>query len=412
MGASMRRLLLLGAGFEQIAAMKAARVLGLHVTAFDNQSAPPGARHADDFVQVNIKDAAALRRAAERVKPDGVFCHAAELAIETARLADQLGLPGIGEDAARRATDKRLRTAALRAAGVITPDYAVLEKDQPADEWIAAFKALGSVVVCKPPDLAGARGVMLVTDEEALLSYRDTCGGVSAESFLMERYTPGPQLSSESVIVGGRVAWTALAERHYDTTLSLRPHLIEDGHSMPADVPSDLKARIEETIEAAAGGIGIRNGVVKGDLILPDNGDIVVIEMAGRTSGGRFCDFVTPHATGVNILPPLIQMALGDAPDMHFLTPSHNRGVSQRFLFPPEGHQITADPDVAVLRERARVIEAVLDPSLQKGAHTKAVRCHGDRAGYVICEGETREEADRLALAAVAAPFFSLSGAA
>lgn len=392
-----RKLLLLGAGFEQITAIEIARELGYAVTAFDNQPLPPGAPFADEFRQVNIKDDAALMAAAREVKPDGVFVHAAELAVPTAKVADALGLPGIGTEVARACTDKRLRTAALHDAGIVTPDFRILDASDPETEWLAAYEALGPLAVCKPPDMAGARGVELISSAREVLSYRNRRGGVGADAFLMEGYRAGAQYSTESVIIGGKVAHTAIALRHYDTTTHLHPFLIEDGHSMPFDVGNALRTEIDAVTNRAAVALGVKNGVLKGDIIAPDVGPIVVLEMAGRTSGGRFADFVVPHATGVNILYPLIQMAMGETPDTSYLKPHWNVGVSQRFFFPPAEKVLAALPAVTLLKQHPGVLDVWVNPHFLSGEKLPQVRCHGDRLGYVICTGKTREEADALA---------------
>lgn len=393
-----RKLLLLGAGFEQITAIEIAQELGYSVTAFDNQKAPVGAAVADEFISVNVKDEVALIAAARAVKPDGVFVHAAELAVPAALVADALNLPGIGADVARRCTDKRLRTAALADAGIETPAFRILEKAASFEEWLDAYDALGPQVVCKPPDMAGARGVELVQTRDDVASYRARGGDVQADSFLMETYTPGGQLSTESVIIDGAVAHTSVAQRHYDTTASLRPYLIEDGHSMCPDLPVKQLADIDAVTARAASALGVKNGVLKGDLIIPDDGRIVVLEMAGRTSGGRFADTVVPRATGVNILYPLIQMAMGDTPDRAYLKPRWKVGMSQRFFFPPPGRIIRAVPELTLITQRPGVVGMWLHRNLLCGDVLPPVRCHGDRLGYVLCTADSRGAADALAL--------------
>ncbi len=393
-----RTLLLLGAGPEQAAAMRVARALGHRVLAFDNQARPASAGEADDFLQVDLKDDAALLAAAQAAGPDGVFCHAAELAVPVAKVAEALGLPGIGVETAMRATDKRLRAAALSAAGVETPRFRALDAEATEAEWLDAYEALGPEVVCKPPDLAGARGVEIAGSGDEVLSYRSRRGGVGASAFLMEAYVEGPQISSESVILEGRVAATNLARRHYDTTRRLRPHPIEDGHSMPSGLPPEVAAEIDAVTARCAAALGLRDGVLKGDLILA-GGRIVVLEMAARTSGGRFADLVAPRATGVAILPPLIQLAMGDAPDLRFLEPRANVGVSQRFIWPEPGRRLSGLARLAAQTLGPHVLDVVLHRDAFDGAAMGPVKCHGDRAGYVVCSGATRDEADARALA-------------
>lgn len=393
-----RKLLLLGAGFEQITAIEIAQELGYSVTAFDNQKAPVGAWAADEFVSVDVKNDAALLEAARAAAPDGVFVHAAELAVPTAKVAEALSLPGPSVETALNCTDKRLRTTALAKAGINTPAFRIVAATAEEAAWLDDYEMLGPSVVCKPPAMAGARGVELLQSPSEVLSYRARRGDVGADEFVMETYTDGIQYSTESVLIDGAVAHTAIALRHYDTTLDLRPHLIEDGHSMPLTLPEALTREIDAITVRAGIALGMTDGVLKGDIIVADDGRIVVLEMAGRTSGGRFCDKVVPSATGVNILYPLIQMAMGDAPDRSYLQPRWNVGVSQRFYFPPPGHTIVAAPEATLTTQRPGVLAQWFNRHLLAGAPLPAVCCHGDRLGYAICTAPTREQADALAL--------------
>ena len=391
-------MLLLGAGYEQIAAIRIAQELGYSVTAFDNQDAAAGAACADAFHRVDLKDDAALLAAARDVAPDGVFCHAAELAVPVAKVAEAQKLPGIGVGVALRCSDKRLRAEALSKHGIDTPRFRIVDAAEPDELWLKHFGALGSPVVCKPPDLAGARGVEMLNAADDVVSYRARRGGVAADSFIMESWIEGTQYSTETVFIDGEIAHTAIALRHYDTTRHLRPFLIEDGHSMSPNVPDDLRRSIDEVIRRSAAALELRAGVLKGDLIVSAGRRIVVLEMAARTSGGRFADTVVPRATGVNILYPLIQMAMGERPDMSYLKPRWNVGVSQRFFFPTPGQTIAAAPELTLLSQRPGVVDLWFNRKLLAGQEVAKVRCHGDRAGYLICTGATREAADALAL--------------
>lgn len=393
-----RKLLLLGAGFEQITAIEIAQELGYHVIAFDNQKSPIGAQAADEFYSVDVKNDAALLLAAHAVAPDGVFVHAAELAIPTARVAQALHLPGLTVEAATNCTDKRLRTAALAKAGICTPAFRIVAAAATETDWLAAYEALGPAVVCKPPAMAGARGVERLQTQAEVLSYRTRKGGVGADEFVMETYTDGIQYSTETVLIEGATAHTAIALRHYDTTQHLHPFMIEDGHSMPLDLPGALTREIDAITERAGKALGVTNGVLKGDIIVAADGRIVVLEMAGRTSGGRFCDKVVPSAIGVNILYPLIQMAMGDTPDTSYLKPRWRVGMSQRFFFPTPGRIIAKAPLATMTTQKPGVVGQWLNRKWLNGEPLPEVRCHGDRLGYVLCTGPTREEADALAL--------------
>lgn len=396
-----RRLLLIGAGEEQIAAVRAAHELGLEVVGFDGNPRARGASFCDRFEVVDLRNRDALLTAARRVRPDAVFVHAAELAVETAQVAEALELPGLPVSTAMRATDKALRSASLSAAGVPVPAFARLESEESAETWYRKASALALPWVLKPTNQAGARGVRRCDHPEQLVAYHAERGGVRAPAYVVEELIEGPQLSTESVIVDGVVAHTAVALRHYDTTADLLPCIIEDGHSMPVGLSPATAAAVDRVIAASFAALGIRNGVLKGDLVVRGPEDVVVLEMACRTSGGRFADTVVPLATGVDILYPLLLLALGETPGRHWFESTRSVGVSQRFILRPPGQRVARWPAFSRAFRRPGIAAWWLNDAVLASATTPVVRCHGDRIGYAIGCAATREAADALVREAI-----------
>ena len=399
---SRRKLLLLGCGHEQIEALRVARELGYRTLAFDNDPRAAGRDHADEFLRVDLRDPHALLGQAELAAPDGVFVHAAELAVQAACVAETLDLPGPGVEAARLATEKHLRIARLQDAGLVTPRFRSVPADAPDPRWIEAAEAVGFPCVWKPSDQAGARGVEAVRDRRELARYAERARTRFPQAhFVCESLHSGVELSTESVVADGKMRHHAIALRHYDTTAAYAPCFIEDGHSLPYAMDEILRARIEDVIERAARALGLENGVLKGDLLIegggPEAAEIVVLEMAARTSGGRFADTVVPLGTGVNILYPLIEQAMGDAFSRDWFTPTRDLGVSQRFFLHRGERRVTRWPRMTELLRQPGVHDWALSTDALATRHLPHITSHRERFGYVICTAETREAADALA---------------
>lgn len=399
---SQKRLLLLGGGMEQLNALRIAKELGAEVVVFDGNEGAPCALEASEFQQVNIKNRQELLAAAEKLKIEAVFVHAAELAVEAAAVAEHFNLPGLPVSIAEVGTDKTLRSACLATAGVRVPKFEGVSDTDELEVWIEAAQAIGFPLILKPTGLAGARGVEFIQDAVALASYHERKHVLGAEKFQCEEFVQGEQLSTESVVIDGKVASLAIATRHYDTTVDLWPFQIEDGHSMPWPDPAGLRPQIRAVTEACRAAFGMQNGVMKGDLVLAENGEMIVLEMAVRTSGGRFCDTVVPLSSGVNILYPLIQMALGLEPDQSFLNATKENGVSQRFVMIPAGTPLRRNKKIEHILLQPGIVGHWFRNDLQSLTEAPAVTSHRDRIGYVICTGETRGLADQKAQRVVA----------
>lgn len=89
-----RRLLVLGAGRQQLGLLQAARQRGLVVVAVDRDSAAPGFRLADRRALISFEDEPSLHRLAEAENIDGVISPANDWSVGiAARIAHRLALP-------------------------------------------------------------------------------------------------------------------------------------------------------------------------------------------------------------------------------------------------------------------------------------------------------------------------------
>lgn len=392
-----KRLLLLGGGFEQLNALNIARELGADVIVFDGHEDAACSYAADEFYQVNIKDHTALIEKVRALNIDAVFVHAAELAIEAALVAETFDLPGISKASAVLGTDKVKRSECLAAAGVSVPQFVPLSGTSPWVEWQHAAKGSTLPIIVKPTSMAGAQGVEFIDSLASLKEYFEAKQCFGEQDFLMEEFVSGLQLSTESVVLDGRVAVTNIAFRHYDTTEDLWPFQIEDGHSMPWNICDELQHKLDRIIDKCRIALGIDTGVLKGDIVVTDDNEVIVLEMAVRTSGGRFCDLVAPVSTGVNILYPLLQHALGQKPDKRYLQAHQNFGVSQRFVFLPAGTAFSNQKAIQHILLQKDVIGHWFREDLHLLEVAPKIKSHRDRLGYVVCAAETRELADRRA---------------
>ena len=104
-----------------------------------------------------------------------------------------------------------------------------------------------------------------------------------------------------------------------------------------------------------------------------------------------------PLGTGVNILYPLVEMAMNDGFSRDWFRPTRRVGVSQRFFLHPCESQVSRWPRLREWVLQPGVSEWRVNEAMFSTGRLPAVRSHRDRFGYVICTGETRDDADQLA---------------
>ncbi len=319
--------------------------------------------------------------------------------IDLAReVAKRLGLPGLAPEVAKRATNKLERINCFKKNNVPCPNFTTAKTPCEAEE---KAEELGFPCVFKPVDRSGARGVIRVNcKSDAKPAFEHALSHTREDTILIEEMLTGHELSTESLVYNGKIYTVAFADRNYDRD-RFKPFFIEDGGEMPTKLSPDELENVIETVNKAIRALGIDWGVAKGDVIVKD-GKTKIIEMAARTSGGRFCSLKVPLSNGINILRPLILMSVGENPDLEDLKPKFSRGVAERCILPSPG-RITRIIGLDKAESMEGVYQVHLNQDIAVGNTLESIKDHTLRKGYVIALGDTREEAIERAEAAVGA---------
>ena len=336
-----KRVFMLGAGFMQGIAIRAARALGCTVVAADGNPSAVCAAEADEFVCIDLKDTARLIDYARYLQQNGgldaVFTAATDFSAAVAAIAAACGLRGHTLKAALNATDKVRMRECFRKAGVPSPAFIELtaaDLAAPADRLEARgnvrYSDLGAAtadtlerrlgelagrfpLVVKPVDNMGARGCSLVKNLSELRKAAATALQYSRSGrAIVEEYIEGSEFSIEGLIFGGRLYITALADRH----IFFPPYFIEMGHTIPSECTQDIANEVISVFERGVHALGLTDGAVKGD-ILVRNGKAFVGEIAARLSGGYMSGWTVPYSCGLDITAAALTLALGGSPRLH-----------------------------------------------------------------------------------------------
>ena len=246
----------------------------------------------------------------------------------------------------------------LAAAGVPVPWYAPLARQ-------AGERGL---VVVKPVDSRGARGVVRVTPEvDATFAFERARSASPTGRVMVEEFLEGPQLSSESVIQGGRAVTLGCSDRNYARLFELAPFMIEDGGLQPSVHLADVLPGVD-----ALAARGVQD------------------EVALRLSGGWFATDQIPWSTGVDLVQVAARLALGERIPEAELRPRRFAPVAVRYFFPPPG-QLRAVHGFESVAAEPWCLRAVL--LARPGDVLSAPTDHTGRAGLVLATGETGAEA-------------------
>lgn len=388
----MRTIWIVSGGAEAVPGILRAKEMGLRVVVSDANPEAPGAAAADDFVAASTYDVAATVEAAqsyrrERGRIDGVISVAADVPLTVAGVAAALGLPGIPVQTAQIASDKLAMKRRFAEAGIPIPWFHPVDS---AKQLLELIRRRGLPLVIKPVDSRGARGVLRLTETvDAQWAFRHAQEYSPTGRVMVEEYLSGPQISTESLLLGEEAFTPGFCDRNYQYLETFSPYIIENGGDQPSRLSPAEQEAVKRCAEAAGRAMGIEAGIAKGDMVLTPEGP-KVIEIAARLSGGWFSTDQIPLATGVDLVGAAIRVALGERPAAAELTPRYQRGVAIRYFFPPAG-TITSIANL----EQAREVPGLhkLDFFLKEGDLVQPVTNHTKRCGYVITTGADRNEA-------------------
>ncbi|MBP6014012.1 MAG: ATP-grasp domain-containing protein [Alphaproteobacteria bacterium] len=397
-----KTLLIVSGGVQATHGIKRAKELGFHVVVSDRNPTAPGFAIADDHLIASTYDPQETLVAAERYhntvrRIDGVITIGCDVPLTVATVADRLGLPGIPIEAAELAQDKLAMKRRFAEAGVSVPWFAPLPD---AEALTRAVKRNGNDLVVKPVDSRGSRGVQRLKAGDDLNAVWERAAAQSpTRRVMVEAFLPGPQISTESILIDGEGYTPGFSDRNYEYLDRYAPYFIENGGDLPSHLDEATQDAVKRTAEAAGRALGISTGNIKGDLVVVA-GKPYIIELAARASGGYFCTREIPLNTGVDFIGAMIKLAVGDHVDPEELRPKHQTPIVQRYAFPEPG-RVKAIAGLDDARRIPGIEEVVV--TVTPGDEIMPPTHSGCTAAMVLATGKTVAAAKAAAAAAIQA---------
>lgn len=381
----MRRLLIIGAGLEQIEAYKIARKMGLYVIGTDINPKAPAFNFADEKIIASTRD---VQETVSKVKKyvkdkpiNGVMTIANDVPLTVAIVAKEFNLPGISVRSAQLASNKILMKKAFSKYQVRTPDFWEIKNIK---ELHSLIKKKNLPLILKPSDGRGGRGVILIDEEVSVeWAWRESIKHSENKILILEKFEFGPQMSVEGIFLDKVFIAIAFADRNYDNLSETKPHIVEDGGIIPSKFQGEILKKISILIQKAALTLDISWGTVKADIVLTKSGP-KIIELAARLSGNYLATHHIPMVYGVNIVKALIKMSIGEKVKKSDLQVKQNNYLGVRYFFPPPG-KIVCIKGINYVEKlnyvrMFKLYRKVGDIQMEITDHTK-------RAGTIICEG-------------------------
>ncbi|MEU2995043.1 ATP-grasp domain-containing protein [Streptomyces griseoincarnatus] len=305
-----------------------------------------------------------------------------------AEAAAELSLPGNPPKVVRRCRDKGQVRAALQAAGMPQPRFAVVRAEEELDE---ALTGVGLPCVAKPVDESGSQLVRWCATQDEVREHAalvmavrtNVRGQPAAGAVLLEEFLDAPEYSVEMFSVDGVHHCVGITRK----TVTGRPYFVETRHIYPAPLGEAVEAALRKTAMDALDVLGVRLGPTHVEIRLTSQGP-ALIELNPRLAGGMIPELVR-LAHGVELLRQQLHAAVGHDVD---LRPTRGGSAGVAFLLPPRAgvlRRVTGAEEAARLEHVARVTVTG-----RAGREVRPARNAYDRLGSVIAHSGGTAEVD------------------
>ena len=381
----MKKIMILGASVLQLPAIQKAKEMGLQVIAVDMNPEAIGFK-VDGVISevISTIDIEKVLEAAKKHDIDGIMTLASDMPMRTvAVVAKELGLVGITEDTAVKATNKAVMRECLEQNNVPVPRF---YKVHTKEEYLEAVKQFSVDCIIKPADNSGSRGVFLIDDTSDVASvehaYEYSKQYSRSGDIVVEEYMTGPEVSVETLCVNGECHVIQIT----DKLTTGAPNFVEMGHSQPSSLSQDTCEKIKEVAIAANYAVGIQNGPSHTEIKVTPNGPKIV-EIGARLGGDNITTHLVPLSTGIDMVEACINIALGEEPN---IKNREEKASAIRYF----------KNDIGVIQSIEGIEEVKLVPGVKQisivhdvGNSVGEIHSSVDRVGFVIAQADNQHDA-------------------
>jgi biotin carboxylase len=260
---------------------------------------------------------------------DGVLTFSESGVIAVAAVADALGLPGIGVEAARTSRNKLIMRQAHQRGGVPIPEFRFV----PAlDSALRTAQRFGYPVILKPTLGAASNFVFRVETPDQLGElYEQAQEGINRmpwyameadgldlgpHGLLIESFLDGHEHLIEAVVWDDEVYLGSIVDR-----VTIEGGTFDDDvHHAPTFLTSKQVAQVHAVVEAGVRAQGLKRSVLHAEVRF-HQGNPHLLEIAVRPGGGGL-DHMARRSADHDPIKAMMDVACGTRPDVRHFTPT------------------------------------------------------------------------------------------
>ena len=352
----------------------------------------PAFSYADHHGVMDILDKETCLKYAIKNKIDAVMSEMCDIATPTvAFIAEQLCLPGIGEDMAELYTNKfAMREFGIKN-GIPTPEYKICYSIEDA---MSFFKNLNKKMIIKPLDSNSSRGVFTINSEAELVEHFNESLLFShiKNAVLCERYISGTEFTVDGLVTkNGHISLAISKKHHYEHNENIADELFFSHYDCEFDY--DL---LRETNNRFVDLSGLKFGLTHAEYKFED-GKFYLIEIGARGGGNYIASTIVPLMSGVDNYKYLIDKVLGNETneDLFVDEKLKNRCCVLKFFDTPENGGVVKSIDgLDFMNNSNNIVDFELNFGI--GDTIEPAVNDSARIGYYIAYAESKEELKEL----------------
>ncbi|MDX1395684.1 MAG: ATP-grasp domain-containing protein [Gemmatimonadota bacterium] len=228
--------------------------------------------------------------AAELGSADRLLGALEELQVPLGELRDEMGISGMGGEAARNFRDKSRMKDVLRTYGLPCARH-VLAGD--ADAALAFAEQVGYPVIVKPPAGSGGRGTFRLETRDQLADCMRMTSPSPDSPALVEEFIRGDEHSFDAISINGRVVWHSISHYFPSPLEVLREPWIQWCVLLPREVDSPRYRAIRSVAGDVLDALGMVTGLSHMEWFSRPDGSVAISEVGARPPGAQFTTLIS-----------------------------------------------------------------------------------------------------------------------
>ena len=243
-------------------------------------------------------------------------------------------------------------------------------------------------LILKLPKSCGSKHVYLIKNRAQLRNRIHFLRTRFDDDLLIEEYLSGPQVIVEAIVHQGNIQLATIVEQEITKT----EKFIVTGYSISSnEMENTYKDSLIQTANDIIQTFGLENGNCHLEMRYVQN-SWKLIEANPRISGGVMNDLIQ-EAYGFNYAEQILNVYLGNAPTLHR---TKEETVYAHYLTVDQYGELMKVDGKQTALEQQGVLKVFIKP--KKGKILSPPLSMGDRYGYVLAKGKTKDEAKKNAI--------------